>query len=328
MIAEREREIEKDNIDAKKKRKDLLGDEKSEFDDVQDEVNSENMDDEDDDDDDDESESDEDDIDLSSDSSEMNGRPAEFTEEEDEVDPYEPHHKAGDEDVYEIEWELDLVPKRVVPKTDRKTAEPTKPDRKSKKSRKDKKSKRESRRNVEPQHKPSRHHHRNERPTTHHKHRSHKNQEDQGRHRHRHRRNGIGQVNELSYGMQYRHGDNEHYPVVTEGHGEIGHDVYGNEYKYESYRLPQPKMPQVPIARMPVRPERPAHPLGYDTREEELSLVTLLKPRSDEEVLTKGPNYGSKQKAGSYAHTEHEALPTKQGQYPDQKTGPSVLKGA
>lgn len=230
-------------MDAKKKRKDLLGDDESEFDDDQDEVNSENMDDEDDDDEDDESESDEDDIDLSSDSSEMNGRPVEFTDEEAEVDPYEPHHKAGDEDVYEIEWELDLVPKRVVPKTDRKMAEPAKPDRKSKKSRKDKKSKRESRKNVEPQHKPSRHHHRNERPTTHHKHRSHKNQEDQGRHRRRHHRNGIDQVNELSYGMQYRHGDNEHYPVVTEGHGEYGQDVNGNEYKYESYKLPQPKMP-------------------------------------------------------------------------------------
>ena len=30
----------------------------------------------------------------------------------------------GSEDVYEIEWELDLVPKRVVPKSDRKAAEP------------------------------------------------------------------------------------------------------------------------------------------------------------------------------------------------------------
>lgn len=45
-------------------------------------------------------------------SSESNGHPIDFSSEG-ERDFYGSNH---DQDVYEIEWQLDLVPKRVVPK--------------------------------------------------------------------------------------------------------------------------------------------------------------------------------------------------------------------
>ncbi len=90
-------------------------------------------------------------------------------------------------------------------------------------------------------------------------------------------------------------------------------------------------MPHVPVAHVPARFEKPAHPLGkqHDHHgEDELRLVTLLRPESHEEVLTKGPTYGSKEpKAGTYAHIDHEALPATKKVYPDQKPGPKTLKG-
>ena len=60
-----------------------------------------------------------------------------------------------------------------------------------------------------------------------------------------------------------------HEPIVTERYGhfdgyDYGHDVTGQAYKYERYALANPSMPELPVARVPVPPERPVHPLqGY-----------------------------------------------------------------
>ncbi len=135
----------------------------------------------------------------------------------------------------------------------------------------------------------------------------------------------MDQTNELSHG--------HHIPVVTEHHayGDYGHDAYGNPYRIEHFDLPQPKMPHVPVAHVPVRYEKPAHPLGkhHDhLLEDELRLAALLKPESHEAVLTKGPTYGSKEpKAGTYAHVDHQAMPGTKQVYPDQKPGPKTLQG-
>ena len=158
-----------------------------------------------------------------SDESEKNGRtskrpaPINFSEDEendffdDRIDPI------GD-DVYEIEWELDLVPKRVVPKSNPQPLynEPThsKKDRKSRDSKKDKKKSKKSRRNQEldeQEHRHSSHRHhrhsdRNEKTSRKHRsHKSHRNQDEseERTHRHRHRHhhaNGLDQSNEVSLG--------------------------------------------------------------------------------------------------------------------------------
>ena len=57
-----------------------------------------------------------------------------------------------------------------------------------------------------------------------------------------------------------------HEPIVTEKYGhfdgyDYGYDVTGQAYKYERYALPHPIMPELPVARIPMRPERPMHPL-------------------------------------------------------------------
>ena len=143
--------------------------------------------------------------------------------------------------------------------------------------------------------------------------------------RHRHRKNGMEQSNEIAYGMQYRH-TGDHLPVMEEF--AVGHDAYGNPYQYEHFDLPQPKMPHVPVAHIPAKYARPPHPLGKDQRDEELGLAALLRPISDDDMLTMGRSKGSKeQRGGTYAHTDHGALPQGKTVYPDQKPGPKRIDG-
>jgi len=123
LIAEREHQIELENQEARKARKAALPDYDDEYDEEYDDEGA-NSDEEDESEEESENLEDyeEDGFDLSS---EENG-PIAFSDED-----YDDGHK---EDVYEIEWELDLVPKRVVPKDDARV--PTPETKKSKKDRK------------------------------------------------------------------------------------------------------------------------------------------------------------------------------------------------